>query len=108
MVCEGESGGFMEAPRNRIVLVTATVALVTGIISLATAIVSLYKVTNTSTELEAIKNCRGEVAASVDSPADGDQVPMLVDVSGTSSIHGTCRYVFIIVHDISAAGYTIV
>ncbi|ETW97149.1 MAG: hypothetical protein ETSY1_23835 [Candidatus Entotheonella factor] len=56
------------------------------------------------TKLEALKNCRGEIVVSVNQPQQNAQVKREVDVSGTSTVHEICRYIFLILRDVSSPG----
>jgi hypothetical protein len=81
------------------------IALITAIIALSTAIIHWFR---TSTELDLqkeriarLEGCFG-VIADIKEPTNGIEVLPPVDISGTSTIHETCHYVFIVIRDRSA------
>lgn len=90
---------------------TKWIALITGVTALVASVGSLTKSCQTerktdqiSAEIEELKNCRNEVVVDIGSPKKGEQVPAEVDVSGTSTVHPTCRYVFLIAQDVPPTG----
>ena len=106
--------GILAAIAGIIALVTAVVQRQTAedqSIQLAQLIAELAEQRDELDEqgetLEDIRNCRGEIVIGIDEPTSGDQVTSQLHVSGTGTIHQTCRYVFIFVRDISLPAWKV-
>jgi len=75
------------------------ISLAAAIIALTTAIISLITSFHNAEKIESIEECHVEIT--INEPQNGDHVPAEFDVSGTSTIHDKCRYVFIIIRGVS-------
>jgi len=75
------------------------ISLIASIIALITAIVSLATSLRNAEKIASIVPCPVEVT--INEPQTGDHVSAEFDVSGTSTIHDECKYVFIVVRGTS-------
>ncbi|MBU1235519.1 MAG: hypothetical protein KJ634_00530 [Gammaproteobacteria bacterium] len=105
----------MALSKEAVVLYTAVVALLTGIVGLVASVMNAIRtqeyaqtINATAATVEEIKNCRGQVAVRIDSPSPVDseveQVSERVNVQGEGTVHQTCHYVLLLVHDVSVPG----
>lgn len=85
-------------------LIIALIALVTSLFNLSTSMINAEKIDMQKAEIESIKSCKGEVTAQINTPETDDAVSSSINVSGRSTIHESCRYIFLFVHDQSYPG----
>ena len=94
----------MEIITKWIALITGLTALITSVTSLITSCENAKKTEQIVEEVRELKNCRYEVVVNICNPGEGDQVPKQIDIIGTSTVHPTCRYVFLFAQDVLPTG----
>lgn len=108
--------------KDKITLTTAVVGLVTAVVGVVNGAFATKKtdanaealkltqasLTATQSEVEALRDCRGKVAARINSPLsdNGRAISASGDilVAGESSIHDACYFVVLLSHDLTAVG----